>query len=123
MIPETVLKPEWNSFNQLQLATPPSTDSIYKDQTYFPHYPPHLGSNLAGSPPQSHSPRFRSPEILMAITPPPEHQQKQQQHFPQPKPGYKLTLGYKRDCELCINHVPGHYQHLELIVPDQVMTY
>lgn len=52
-------------------------------QTYQPpHYLPHLGSNLAGSPPSFDSPRFissnslftgsNSPELEMRMTPPPE---------------------------------------------------
>lgn len=110
-----------------------------------PHYPPHLASNLAGSPPPFDSPRFitrsglygdgsLSPEQQMRMTPPPEATYGRNASMysmetalphdhaipnsPRARPGYKITMGYRADCDKCIRSVPGHYQHLEPLHPD-----
>lgn len=109
----------------------PSSPYFYRSTPLAPHEPPSLSSNLAGSPPrqrystspsidsledmdESNSMRMefieRVPPQLVQLPPSPPKR-------PSVAAGYKLTMGYRGDCDKCLRKEPGHYSHLELLVP------
>lgn len=104
-----------------------------------PHDAPPLHQHLAGSPQSQFDPHTGAP-ISAGMTPSSStgslHSSYFQQQQPQPQPhphphelhpmpgqdvgmspakgggGWKVTMGYRPDCEKCQQHVPGHYSHV-----------
>ncbi|KAM0792258.1 hypothetical protein ACM66B_004952 [Microbotryomycetes sp. NB124-2] len=118
---------------------PSGAHHLHQDSTARPtsslhgsHFPPHeappLHLNLAGSPHGMSRSSSSSSSLATAV----DHQQLYDtrssaiyddsaavdrpspavQTQPRPRQGWKVTFGYRSDCQKCIDRVPGHYSHV-----------
>lgn len=121
-------------FNQSSLDRTSSSSSTLPP--HAPHHAPPLHLNLAGSPHATGMSRSSSSssDSSLSLSPhhsrtglhqPQQHQHQQpQQSSPMPQEvpmppspqrrqgGWKVTFGYRSDCQKCLDRVPGHYSHV-----------
>ncbi|KAK4053765.1 hypothetical protein OIV83_001421 [Microbotryomycetes sp. JL201] len=93
-----------------------------------PHEAPPLHLNLAGSPHDMSRSSSSSSSLATAVDPYTAYDTRASaiyddssalrqptpatQSAPRPRHGWKVTFGYRSDCQKCIDKVPGHYSHV-----------